>query len=130
MPRPPRPQFEDATYHIFSKGNRGAPIFLEPDDYRVFLALLETVTSALEWWCHSYCLMTTHYHCQITTPQPNLAAGMQRLNSRYAAVFNDRHAETGHVFQGRYGSVVAESNEQMLVTFRYVVMNPVRAGLC
>jgi REP element-mobilizing transposase RayT len=94
------------------------------------LKLLGTVSAALEWWCHSYCLMTTHYHFQIRTPQPNLGAGMQRLNGRYAAVFNDRHGESGHVFQGRYGSVVCESNEQMLVAFRYIAMNPVRAGLC
>jgi REP element-mobilizing transposase RayT len=130
MPRPPRPQFEDATYHVFTKGNRGMPIFLEPDDFRFFLTLLATVAAPLEWSCHSYCLMTTHYHFIVTTPRPNLAAGMQRLNGRYGAVFNDRHGERGHVFQGRYGSVVSESEEQLLVAFRYVALNPVRAGLC
>jgi REP element-mobilizing transposase RayT len=130
MARPLRPQFENATYHIFSKGNRGAPIFLEPDDYRLFLALLGTVASRLDWWCHSFGLMTTHYHFLATTPQPNIATGMQRLNSRFAAAFNHRHAESGHVFQGRYGSVVSESDEQMVEVFRYIALNPVRAGLC
>jgi putative transposase len=128
--RPLRPQVAGAIYHVHSRGNRRSAIYLDDYDRRTFLSRLAYVVTNYEWECQAFCLMTTHYHLIVTTPKPNIAAGMQYLNARYAEYFNGRHALSGHVFQGRYSSVVVESDEQLLSTHRYVALNPIRAGAC
>jgi len=74
--------------------------------------------------------MPNHVHLLLETPLPNLGVGMQRLQSQYAQIFNERHGRTGHLFQGRYGSVRITSDEQLWGVVTYIAMNPVRAGLC
>jgi hypothetical protein len=74
--------------------------------------------------------MPNHYHLVVETPQPNLSAGMQRLNGRYALQFNWLHGVDGHLFQGRFHSNLVESDRELAAVARYVVLNPVRAGLC
>jgi putative transposase len=74
--------------------------------------------------------MTTHYHLLIRTPSADLAAGMQRLNSNFAQAFNRKHSETGHLFERRYHSVSIERDAHLLELYRYIALNPVRAGLC
>jgi putative transposase len=74
--------------------------------------------------------MTTHYHLLVRTPLPNLAAGMQRLNSCYVQEFNRRHGDEGTRLARRYHDVMVESESHALELFRYISMNPVRAGLC
>jgi putative transposase len=74
--------------------------------------------------------MTTHYHVIVETPEANLAVGMQHLNGFYAQRFNERHRRTGHLFQGRYGATLMQSDDHLEATLQYVLMNPVRAGLC
>jgi hypothetical protein len=74
--------------------------------------------------------MGNHVHLVVETPEANLAAGMQQLHGEFAQRLNRRHGLTGHAFQGRYGSVLILSDEQLWVTLRYVAMNPVEAGLC
>ena len=63
------------------------------------------------------------------TPDPNLSLGMRQLNGVYTQGFNRRHNRVGHVFQGRYKSILVEKNEHLLELCRYIVLNPVRAGL-
>jgi REP-associated tyrosine transposase len=130
MPRKLRPQHPGLTYHVFTRGIRFEPIYEEDVDRRGFLRMLAKVVRRSGWVCHAYCLMTNHYHLLVSTPYPNIARGMQWLNSRYAEHFNRRYGFRGHLFKGRYGSVVAENDAHFLVEFRYVVRNPVRAGLC
>jgi hypothetical protein len=74
--------------------------------------------------------MTTHYHLVIRTPNVDLAAGMQRLNGNFAQGFNRRHGETGHVFERRYHALLIEHDGHLLELYRYIALNPVRAGLC
>lgn len=105
-------------------------VFRDTWDYRRFLAALGAVVGRYGWCCHAYCLMGTHYHLLLTTPQPNLAAGVQRLNGGYAQDFNGRHERRGHLFGGRYAARVVERDEHLLETARYLALNPVRAGLC
>ncbi len=66
----------------------------------------------------------------VETPLPNLARGMQRTHGLYAQSFNRRHRRSGHLFQGRFGSVLVTSDAQFLMTVRYIARNPVEAGLC
>lgn len=82
------------------------------------------------WRCHAYCLLTNHYHLLIETPEPTLADGMHCLNGRWARWFNKRYSRVGHVFQGPYGAECVSTDEHLLELFRYISLNPVRAGLC
>jgi hypothetical protein len=73
--------------------------------------------------------MDNHYHLLIETPEANLVQGMQRLNSMYAQHFNRRHHRVGHLWQGRYKSIVVDRESHLLELVRYIVLNPVRAGM-
>lgn len=129
MARPPRVQIPGATYHVTARGNRRQSIFLDDDDRRLFVALLKRVVQRRRWRLVAYCLMTNHFHLVIESPSTNLSSGMHYLNFRYAQLFNERHALDGHVFGGRFGSVLVESERQLSELLRYVAFNPVRAGL-
>jgi REP element-mobilizing transposase RayT len=129
MARPLRIEYPGAVYHVTSRGNARENIFLEDTDRQVFLEVLETVVEKYNWLCHAYCLMDNHYHILVETPDPNLSLGMRQLNGVYTQSFNRLHSRVGHVFQGRYKSILVEKNEHLLELCRYIVLNPVRAGL-
>jgi putative transposase len=130
MPRPLRVEVPGATYHLTARGNRRQPIFRSEVDQVLLLDLLARVVRALDWRVRSYCLMPNHFHLVVMIERPNLSLGMQRLNGRYAQLFNQRYGLSGHLFQGRFHSVLIEREEHLLELARYVVLNPVRAGLC
>jgi len=130
MARALRQNIAGGLYHITARGVRRSPIYEDKVDYRRFLALFRGIANDLGWLCHTYCQMPNHYHLVLETPAPNLSVGMQHLNSRYAAWFNWRHGYEGHVFERRFYSGLVESNAHFLELARYVVLNPVRAGLC
>ena len=130
MPRPLRPQLAGGIYHVTSRGNRRSAIYVDDLDRRTFLTHLARVVDQYSWECFAFCLMTTHFHLLVRTELPNIAAGMQSLKSRYAKDFNHRHALSGHVFQARYHSVLVRTKEHLLELYRYIALNPVRAGAC
>jgi REP element-mobilizing transposase RayT len=130
MPRRPRDEVEGGIYHVFARGNGQQEIFVDDDDRRLYLRLLGKVVLKQRWLCLAYCLMDKHVHLLIETPEANLAAGMQRLHGLYAQTFNERHGWSGHVFQGRYGSVPMKTDAQLWTVVRYIARNPVEAGLC
>jgi len=73
--------------------------------------------------------MVNHYHLMIETPDANLSKGMQHLNATFSQAFNKRHATVGHLFQGRFKAIVVDRESYLLELARYVVLNPVRAGM-
>ena len=73
--------------------------------------------------------MDNHYHVVIETAEPNLSKGMRQLNGVYTQYFNRRHGRVGHVFQGRFKGILVEKDSYLLELARYVVLNPVRAGM-
>lgn len=129
MPRRLRLQFADGLYHVTAHSNVGRLAFSDDIDRTQFLVTLEEVVRRRSWSCRAYCLLSTHYHLLFQTPHADLAAGMQYLNGRFAQWANWRRNERGHVFEGRYKSVVVDSESHNLEAHRYIVMNPVRAGL-
>lgn len=129
MPRPPRPQIADGTYHVTSRGNRGGPIVADDSDRTFWVALLENVVTAYDWICHTYCLLTNHFHLLVETPAANISAGMQSLNGDHARWFNWRHGLAGHLFQRRFWSETVDDDSYFAEVARYVALNPVRAGL-
>lgn len=130
MPRPPRRLVAGGIYHVMNRGNRREPIFLSDGDRALFLDLVRQFASRLRWTLYGHCLLQNHYHLLLQIPEPSLSAGMQRINSEYAQWFNHVYGLSGHVFQGRYGAVLVESDWHFLELSRYLALNPVRAGLC
>ena len=129
MARPLRIEYPGAVYHVTSRGNARQSIFLDDADRQVFLKILGHVIGKYNWLCHAYCLLDNHYHLLLETPDPNLALGMRQLNGVYTQRVNRRHNRVGHVFQGRYKAILVEKNEHLLELCRYIVLNPVRAGM-
>jgi REP element-mobilizing transposase RayT len=118
------------TYHVTTRGNNRGPIYLQDDDRHLFLNFFRKVARRLRWVCHEWCLMTTHYHLLIATPDPDLPLGMHWLNGVYAQTFNDRYSRTGHLFEKRYSARLVDSEEYFAAALDYIRWNPVVAGLC
>jgi REP element-mobilizing transposase RayT len=129
MARPLRIEYPGAVYHVTSRGNAKADIFLTDYDRLAFLDILGDVVEKYNWLCHAYCLLGNHYHLIIETPDPNLSLGMRQLNGVYTQAFNRAHQRVGHVFQGRYKAILVEKGSHLLELCRYVALNPVRAGM-
>ena len=130
MARPLRPLVPGGVYHVIARGNNKAPIYLDDADHAAFLGILARTVSRFGWRCFSYCLMGNHFHVLVQTPEPNLPRGVQYLKSSYAQWFNSRHDHWGHVFGGRYKSPLIQQDSHLLRVFKYIALNPVRAGLC
>ena len=116
MARPLRLEFARAIYH-------------DDEDRESFLSILAEVVDTFNWLCHGYCLMSNHYHLVIETPDSNLSKGMRQLNGVYTQSSNRRHNRVGHLFQGRYKAILVDADAYLLELTRYVVLNPVRAGM-
>ena len=129
MTRPLRLEFPGALYHVTSRGDRKASIFFDDTDRLMWLQTLGEVCAHFNFSVHAFCQMTNHYHLLIETRDGKLAKGMRQLNSVYAQYFNRRHALVGHVFQGRYKAILVDKESYLLEVARYIVLNPVRAGL-
>lgn len=129
MARPLRIQYPGAVYHITSRGNAKERIFLSDGDRANFLLTLKKVIGKYNWLCYAYCLMDNHYHLIIETPDGNLAIGMRQLNGVYTQSFNSSHKRLGHIFQGRYKAILIQKGSHLLEALRYVVLNPLRAGI-
>lgn len=129
MVRPLRIEFPGALYHVTARGDRREPIFEDDEDRRVFLSTLAEVVERCNWICHAYCLMTNHYHLVVATPDANISKGMRQLNGVFTQASNRRHGRVGHLFQGRFKGILVDKEGYLLELTRYVVLNPVRAGM-
>lgn len=118
-----------AVWHVTCRGNEKRDIFRDAEDRRDLLGVVARVVTVCRWRIHAYVLMGNHYHLLLETPEPNLSWGMRQLNGTYSQRFNRRHDRVGHLFQGRFKSILVERDPHLLELIRYVVLNPVRAGL-
>jgi putative transposase len=131
MSRVLRSSLPDGFFHVYARGvDRGVPVFRDDDDRRVFLHLVWRTTEGHHWRCFAICVLSTHYHLVVEATRTALSAGMQRLNSAYARYFNRRHGRFGHVFAERFSSRAIEDETYLYEACAYVVLNPVKAGLC
>jgi len=129
MPRAPRMEFPGAFYHLLNRGNYRSPIFSSDGAKAAFEQTLFEALDRFGWSLRAYVLMSNHFHLCVETPEPNLVAGMQWLESVYASRFNRYRKERGHVFQGRYKALLVEPGEPVLRVVNYLHLNPVKAGL-
>ncbi len=131
MPRKLRVEYEGAIYHVMNRGDRREPIFMDKEDRHLFLETLRETCEKTGWQVHAYCLMDNHFHLVIETPRANLIAGMRWLLGTYTARLNRRHKFFGHVFSGRYKSLIVDGSATgyLKTVCDYVHLNPVRAKL-
>jgi len=129
MARPLRIQYPNAMYHIISRGIGRMTIFHNEKDFSKFIQFMERVIAKHNWICHAYCLMSTHYHILLETPDANMIVGMKYLNQLYSQFYNWKYRRVGSVFQGRYKSWLVEREEKFLDNCRYIVTNPVEAKM-
>jgi len=129
MARPLRIELAGALYHVTSRGDRREDIYLEDGDRMLWLEILGDTCRRFNWVCHAWCQMTNHYHLVLETVEGNLSTGMRHLNGVYTQAANRKYRRVGHVFQGRYKSILVEKDAYLLELARYVVLNPVRANM-
>ncbi len=131
MPRPLRIEFAGAIYHLMSRGDRREPVFLDDEDRKTFVRTLAEACEKTGWQVHAWCLMGNHFHLVAETPQANLVAGMKWLLGTYTGRFNRRHQYFGHLFSGRYKSLLIDERSPgyLATACDYVHLNAVRAGL-
>ena len=129
MSRPLRLDHAGALWHVTARGNERREVFRDDTDRREFLRLLGRTVELFGWRLHAWVLMGNHYHLLLATPEATLSRGMRQLNGDYAQHFNRRHGRDGHVFQGRFKAILVQREAHLLEVARYVVRNPVRAGL-
>ncbi len=129
MARPIRVQYPGAFYHIMTRGNERSNIFNVVEDYQDFLLVLFNTIKRYNWDCYAYCLMPNHYHLLIKTNEANLSIGMRQLNGSYTQNFNIRNKRVGHLFQGRFKSILVEEENYKYQLIRYIALNPLRSNI-
>lgn len=131
MARKLRVEYPGAIYHVLNRGDRREPIVQDDEDRRCFVATLGQACERSGWQVHAYCLMPNHFHLVVETPQPTLVAGMKWFLGTYTGRFNRRHKLFGHLFSGRYKSLIVEGSGSgyLRTVCEYVHLNPARAKL-
>ncbi len=129
MARSPRIEFSGAFYHIIVRGNQKQSIFIDDGDRREYLARVQFYKAKLKFILYSYVLMSNHVHLLVETPGAPISKIMQVLNFTYTQYFNRKYKKSGHLFQGRYKSLLCDRDEYLLALVRYIHLNPVRAGI-
>lgn len=130
MPSTARQRSDSDIYHVMARGVGKCIIYEDDADRRAFLGILEKERTEQRVTIHAWCLMDNHYHLLLQGDLADISKMMKRLNSAYAMAFNHRHGRFGHLFQGRFGSVPVESDEQFLTELRYIHQNPVKENMC
>jgi putative transposase len=129
MARPWRIQYKDAYYHVLSRGNEGLDICYDDQDRKIFLETLGEVSDRFGAAIYAFVLMTNHYHLLVQTPGANLSRVMQWFGVTYTRRFNNRHSRTGHLFQGRFKSILVENDAYVVELSCYIHRNPLRVGM-
>jgi putative transposase len=128
MSRPLRIEYSDAWYHVMNRGRRGEEIFSDHNHYHYFVQLLQESVRMWKVRIAAFCLMPTHYHLLIQTPEANLSRCMRHIDGVYTQRYNRIHRCDGSLFRGRYKAILIEADSYLLQLLRYIHRNPLRAG--
>jgi len=130
MARPLRIEFKNAHYHIIARGDELKLLFADNWDFKRYIRLLHRYREEFGVEIFAYCLMNTHLHMGVKTPLANISQFMQTLQTAYTVYYNLRHQKRGHLFQGRYKSILVDKDDYLLEVSRYIHNQAVRAGIC
>lgn len=130
MPRHARAILPEVAVHIIQRGNNRSTCFHRESDYLVYLDHLRELSRRHGCEIHAYCLMTNHVHLLATPRAANACALlMKNLGQRYVQYVNRSRERTGTLWEGRFRSCIAQSDRYVLACYRYIELNPVRAGM-
>lgn len=129
MGRAWRIEYEGGLYHVLSRGNERKDIFRDARDRLMFLDVIGEMSGNYDVDIFAYVLMSNHYHILLRTNQANLSKSMQWLALTYTRRFNNRHFRTGHLFQGRFKSIIVQNDAYLMRLSCYIHRNPLRAGI-
>lgn len=130
MPRRPRSDLPDGIYHVTARGTGGIFVFVDDTDRAVFCRLLWQAAELFALRVHAWCALGTHFHVVVECQRKQLSLSLHRLSGLHAQRFNQRHGRRGHLFEERFAVRLIESEEHLHSAIRYVLLNPVAAGLC
>ncbi len=129
MTRPLRIQFPRAVYHVINRGNEKSAIFNDDEDRNCFLKILAQSSKIYNIKLYCFVLMKNHFHLLVETPLGNLSEFMRHFNITYTSHYNRRHSRVGHLYQGRYKSILVEKDSYLTMVSRYIHLNPARTAL-
>jgi REP element-mobilizing transposase RayT len=129
MARQLRVEFENAFYHITSRGNQREKIFYDVSDRERFLEILSRTKERYGFLLHAYALMDNHYHLLMETPRANLSQVMQNINTSYTVYVNRKYQRSGHLLQGRFKGIIVDKDRYLVALSRYIHLNPVRVRM-
>ena len=129
MPRKPRIEIGGGLYHVISRGNNRRKIFRSHDDYLRFTSIVAQQKAKLPFYLYAYCLMPNHVHLLIEMRDDPVSRIMQRVLTSYSQYHNRKYKKIGHVFQGRYKSILCQTDRYLGELVRYIHLNPVRAKI-
>ena len=122
MSRPWRIEYEGALYHLLSRGNERSDIFKDEKDHSSFMDAVGEMSERFDIDIFAYVLMDNHYHLLVRTRQANLKKAMQWFGTPYTQRFNRRHFRSGHLFQGRYKSIIIQNDAYLLQLSYYILV--------
>jgi len=126
MARALRIKYKNALYHITSRGNERRNIFADDPDRDFFLQTLKESLNTYNVILYSYVLMSNHFHLLLETPLANLSEFMRQFNITYTSYYNRKYNRVGHLYQGRYKSILVQKDNYLHILSRYIHLNPVR----
>ena len=130
MARLPRLSLPGCAQHVIQRGNNREACFYEEADYKAYLSFLKDSASKYQVDIHAFVLMTNHVHLLVTPDDTHgVSRMMQALGRRYVGYFNHRHGRTGTLWEGRYKSTLVDEDDYLLTLYRYIELNPIRAGM-
>jgi len=128
MPRKPRIE-NIGFHHVINRGVARGNIFLKDDDFKKFLEIVEVAKERYNFILHSFCLMNNHYHLLIEIKSENLSLIARQINSKYAQYFNKEYKRVGPLWQGRFKNSFVYDDSYLIILFRYIEQNPIKANM-
>ena len=130
MPRRARQRSSTDIYHVIIRGINKQQIFYDEEDYEYYIYLLNRFRRMSQYDIYAYCLMGNHIHLLIKAPGEPVGKIFQRIGASFVYWYNLKYQRVGHLFQDRFKSEAVESERYFMTVLRYILRNPVKAGLC
>lgn len=130
MARRARTNSESGYLHLITRGIGKQILFESRDDYVYYLSLLKRFSKETDIAICAYCLMENHVHLLVHDKSQNVSLFMKKIGVSYSRYYNLKYERSGHLFQDRYISEPIEYENYLVTVFRYILTNPVKAGIC